>query len=92
MKQEHTGCEHGPEYHEEGLCWKITNPELEEEPTDKKYCPCNSNKGLIRRYERTGYMEAQSDDRMIPRPCDSCGAEVLLVIGNKICISCKASI
>ena len=36
-----SGCEHGEEFHDEGLCWKITNPELEDEKTNKKYCPCN---------------------------------------------------
>jgi hypothetical protein len=86
----HSGCEHGEEYHSEGLCWKITNPELENEPTNKKYCPCNAGKGLIRRYARTGWMEVLPHDNMITRKCEDCGAEVLLSVEDKYCTTCKS--
>jgi len=58
------GCEHTPEIighdiHEEGLCWKITRPELEKVDTNKKYCPCKREIGFIRRYAKTGFMEPE---------------------------------
>jgi len=86
----HIGCEHGEEYHSEGLCWKITNPELEHSQTSKKYCPCNSNKGLIRTYSRVGWMEVMPHDKMVTRNCEGCDAEVLLSVKNKLCTTCKS--
>ena len=86
----HSGCEHGEDFHDEGLCWKITNPELENEPTNKKYCPCNSGKGLIRRYAKTGWMETMPHDKMVTRKCEDCGAEVLLSVEDKYCTTCKS--
>ena len=87
----HTGCDHPDSLHEEGLCWKITNPELEDEPTEKKYCPCSEQKGLIRTYARTGYMEPGKHDQMVTKKCDVCGAEGLFRIDDSICSSCKTS-
>tara|TARA_R110000787_G_scaffold70884_3_gene157736 strand:+ start:3662 stop:3979 length:318 start_codon:yes stop_codon:yes gene_type:complete len=89
-KKTHTGCDHPESFHEEGLCWKITNPELENEPTDKKYCPCSEQKGLTRRYARTGYMEAGKHDQMITKKCDVCSVEFLFKIDTSTCLSCKA--
>tara|TARA_R100000963_G_C4609857_1_gene80662 strand:+ start:395 stop:673 length:279 start_codon:yes stop_codon:yes gene_type:complete len=87
----HSGCEHGEDlFHSEGLCWKVTNPELENEPTNKKYCPCNSGKGLIRRYAKTGWMEVSPHDKMVAKKCADCGAEVLLSIEDKFCTTCKS--
>ena len=89
-KKTHTGCDHPDSLHEEGLCWKITNPELENEPTDKKYCPCSEQKGLIRTYARTGYMEPGKHDQMVTKKCGVCGVEGLFKIDNSTCSSCKA--
>ena len=89
-KKTHTGCDHPDSLHQEGLCWKVTNPELEDQPTNKKYCPCASNKGLIRTYARTGYMEAEAHDQMVTKKCDVCSIEGLFRIDNSICSSCKA--
>lgn len=85
----HTGCEHPPVYHEEGLCWKVTSPELENEDTNDKYCPCSINKGTIRRYDRVGYMEIQPHDKMITKKCSLCSAEGLFTLTNSICSACK---
>lgn len=89
-KKTHTGCDHPDSLHQEGLCWKVTNPELEDQPTNKKYCPCASNKGLIRRYDRVGYMEAETHDQMVTKKCVSCGTEGLFNVDNSVCLSCKA--
>ena len=89
IKKTHTGCDHPDSLHQEGLCWKVTNPELEDQPTNKKYCPCSSNKGLIRTYARTGYMEAELHDQMVTKKCDVCSAEGLFKVDNSICSSCK---
>ena len=91
IKNEHTGCEHGPEYHQEGLCWKVTNPELEEEQTTKKYCPCTRDKNLIRTYKRLGYTEAEPNDQMITKKCIICGDEVLFNLKHSVCGACKTS-
>jgi len=88
------GCEHTTEtieydIHEEGLCWKITRPELEKTDTDKKYCPCKREAGLIRRYARTGFMEAASDDIMIQKTCPICHLVLLIRSDEDLCNSCK---
>lgn len=87
-------CEHKTElmqeeFHDEGLCWKITQEEFEDQPTNAKYCPCSKTPYLIRRYARTGYMERGQHDIMITRPCNRCGKEQLFTIHEKLCMSCK---
>ena len=87
-------CEHathlmGQEYHEEGLCWKITQEEFKDHPTNAKYCPCQNNPELIRRYARVGYMEREQYDRMITRPCARCGDDCLFTIHDTLCLACK---
>ena len=68
-------CEHPPEDHHEGTCWKIIRPELKDEPTNRKYCDCcvtmepRSKKSIkgwqeIAHYEGNGWMEAE--------PCLEC--------------------
>jgi len=89
-KKSHTGCDHPDSLHEEGLCWKVTNPELEGEPTNKKYCPCSENKGLIRTHERVGYMEADPHDQMVTKRCDVCNIEGLFKVDSAICGPCKS--
>jgi len=85
----HTGCEHHSLFHDEGLCWRITSPELEHEDNNNKYCPCAINKATIRRYERVGYMEPQPHDSMITRKCVLCDKEGMFVLNNSICSACK---
>jgi len=85
----HTGCEHPIGYHDEGVCWKITNPELENEDTNAKYCPCAVSKLTIRRYDRVGYMEAEPHDQMITKKCSLCNVEGLFTLNNSICSACK---
>ena len=80
----------GDENHDEGLCWKITQEEFEDQPTDAKYCPCKRESGLIRRYARVGYMERGQHDQMITRECEGCGNDMLFTINDKLCISCKS--
>jgi hypothetical protein len=90
-KKEHTGCEHGKELHSEGLCWKITNIELRDEPTNKKYCPCTNDKNLIRTYARLGYTEIEQHDQLVTKKCVICGVEVLFNVDNDVCNSCRTS-
>ena len=86
----HTGCDHPDSLHDEGLCWKVTNPELEDLPTNKKYCPCTDNKTLIRTYERVGYMEAEAHDQLVTKRCDVCNIEGLFKVDSAVCGSCKS--
>ena len=77
------------EFHEEGLCWKITQEEFKDEQTEAKYCPCKKQSDLIRRYARIGYMERGEHDIMITRPCNQCGEDCLFTINETKCKSCK---
>lgn len=79
----------GENTHDEGLCWKITQEEFKDQPTDAKYCPCKKDSGFIRRYDRVGYMERGEHDQMITRACATCGRDYLFTIHDKNCISCK---
>jgi hypothetical protein len=85
----HTGCEHHSLFHDEGLCWRITSPELEHEDNNDKYCSCAVNKATIRTYERVGYMEPQPYDSMITKKCVLCDKEGLFKIDSSICSACK---
>jgi len=87
------GCEHNTkelqeETHEEAVCWKITQPDYEALPTEKKYCPCKREKGLIRRFALTRFMEAQPDDMMVTKLCRICGKSFLLRYDQAICRKC----
>lgn len=87
-------CEHkteniGENTHDEGLCWKITQEEFENLPTEAKYCPCKKDTEFIRRYDRLGFMERGQHDQMITRKCDGCGEDCLFTIHDKYCITCK---
>ena len=82
-------CEHSEEFHDEGVCWKITQPDLENENTEAKYCPCKQQPELIRRYDRLGYMEREEHDQMITRKCKGCNGDFLFTIHDKYCKSCK---
>lgn len=89
-------CEHktssmGENTHDEGVCWKITQEEFADEQTNAKYCPCEKEKGFIRRYARVGYMERDQHDQMITRKCDGCGEDFLFTIHERLCIACKTS-
>lgn len=88
------GCEHTPEIighdiHEEGLCWKITRPELEKVDTNKKYCPCKREIGFIRRYAKTGFMEPELHDSMVHKTCPICHEILLIRIDEDLCIGCR---
>lgn len=87
-------CEHktesmGDDTHDEGVCWKITQPELADKPTNAKYCRCQKDKEFIRRYDRVGYMERGEHDQMITRQCEGCEKDFLFTIHDKYCLSCK---
>lgn len=88
------GCEHTleslhEETHEEGLCWKITKPELAEEQTNNKYCPCAVDKNFIRRYDRVGYIQQEKHDSMVTKPCAICLKDALFRVSDDVCMSCK---
>jgi len=89
-------CEHktesiGENTHDQGLCWKITQPEFENEQTEAKFCPCKKETGFIRLYddERMGYMERGEYDQMITRKCVGCGGDFLFTIHEDTCKTCK---
>lgn len=87
-------CEHktesmGENTHDEGVCWKITQEEFADKPTNAKYCPCKKDNEFIRRYERVGYMEREQHDQMITRACKGCGQDCLFTIHDTECIACK---
>jgi hypothetical protein len=87
-------CEHKTEllqeeFHDEGLCWKITQEEFKDNPTNAKYCPCAKQPNFIRRYDRVGYMERDQHDQMITRPCARCGVDCLFTIHDTLCMACK---
>ncbi len=87
-------CEHktdvmGENTHDEGLCWKITQEEFADHPTNAKYCPCQKDKLFIRRYDRVGYIERGEHDQMIPRKCATCPEVVLFTIHQTRCLACR---
>ena len=87
-------CEHktesmGENTHDEGVCWKITHEEFKDHPTEAKYCPCKKDSGLIRRYDRVGYMERGQNDQMITRKCKGCDGDFLFTIHEDTCTTCK---
>lgn len=82
-------CEHGEEFHDEGVCWKITKEDLTELPTNEKYCQCKRQADLIRRYERVGYMEFDEHTIMATKNCARCKKDFLGRKENDLCLSCK---
>jgi hypothetical protein len=82
-------CFHGPEDHKGGACWKITQPQLENEPTIDKYCACIAA-GNTRLFADMGFMQVQElGDRMITKICRGCGDAVNLLITEEFCMRCK---
>lgn len=86
---EHTVATLNEETHDENICWKITKPELIDEPTNEKYCPCKQDKGFIRRYDRVGYMEVSQHDILVTKSCSRCGIDCLFRIDETTCLACK---
>jgi hypothetical protein len=87
-------CEHktevmGDNTHDEGLCWKITQEEFKDQPTNAKYCPCQKDSRLIRTYARVGYIERDEHDQMIPRKCATCPEICLFTINEQRCLACR---
>ncbi len=87
-------CEHktelmGEDTHDEGMCWKITQEEFADFPTEAKYCPCKKQPDFIRTYKRLGYMERGEHDIMITRQCSRCGVDCLFNINTTMCKICK---
>jgi len=92
-KCQYGGCEHTPEVigeeiHDEGVCWKITRPELEKVDTNQKFCPCKREAGLIRRFKRTGFIEPEKHDIMIPKKCQLCKKTLLIRLDEEECVGC----
>ena len=87
-------CEHktesmGENTHDEGLCWKVTQEEFADQPTEAKYCPCKKESTFIRTYARLGFMERGEHDIMITRRCTQCDLEALFTINDTLCVACK---
>jgi len=88
-KCEVRGCEHDESFHKEGVCWKITQENLNSKPVNTKYCPCKQDQNLIRRHAITGYVESSQYDSMIPKKCSNCGEELLIRTDESICTICE---
>jgi hypothetical protein len=87
-------CEHktevmGMDTHDEGLCWKITQEEFADKPTNAKYCPCTKQNNFIRTFERVGYIEREKYDSMVPTKCSTCEDVILLKETEVRCLSCR---
>jgi len=80
-------CFHGNEKHNHGICWEVTQPE---EKGLEIYCPCTLQGEKHRLYEDLGYMIPGPQDRMITKPCRSCGKDVMLNLTANFCMGCKS--
>lgn len=83
-------CFHEDELHEEGVCWKLTDTNLEDIQSVHKFCLCKQD-GTIRRYDhpRMGFMPFEVDDLMITKKCSDCGKDKLLTKNETLCMFCK---
>jgi len=81
-------CSHGPQDHDEGACYFITNPNLKNEDNVNKYCKCVVTDN-IRRFGRIGFMPIEQHDSMVTKNCISCGLPVVLRIDESTCMTCK---
>lgn len=87
-------CEHTPEEHEGGVCWHITNNELADKPTNRKYCSCKREPDFIRtwaqieKHEGKGWMEPTPRDIMITKECKNCKAVSLIRVDLHLCFNC----
>jgi len=89
-------CEHkteimGEDTHDEGLCWKITQEEFADKPTNAKYCPCTKQSNFIRTFERVGYIERELHDQMIPQKCETCPEVALFNVHRTRCLTCRTN-
>ena len=91
-------CEHPPEEHDGGVCWHITDPDLKDLPTNKKYCQCKREPEFIRSWEQIekhegkGWMEATPLDIMVTKECKNCKAVALIRVDSSLCCNCERSI
>jgi len=84
-------CFHGPEEHEEGACWKVTQPQIESLPTIDKFCGCIGN-GNTRRFNHRlmGFMVPHElGDLMITKECSGCHQVLNMLINEKLCMVCR---
>jgi hypothetical protein len=89
-------CEHktevmGEDTHDEGLCWKITQEEFADKPTNAKYCPCTKQSNFIRTFARVGYIEREAHDIMIPQKCETCTEVSLFTKHQTRCLTCRTN-
>lgn len=83
-------CNHGENEHKQGSCMHITQPDLIDEKTMKKFCPCTVNDGQnLRTYSLVGFTDPGEDDQMITKPCGKCGLHLLINIDSDLCVGCS---
>jgi hypothetical protein len=84
-------CFHGPEDHNGGACWHITQAGLEKEQTVDKFCACIlSTNTRPFNHPLMGFMTVEElGDRMITKVCMGCGDAVNLLITETLCMLCK---
>lgn len=86
-------CAHGPEEHDKGSCFHITQEDLAKKPTNKKFCPCGINDGQnLRLYEDLGFMEPTYYDTMVTKDCRKCGKTLLINVDNCYCLTCRSNL
>lgn len=83
-------CNHGENEHKEGSCMHITQPDLIDINTMRKFCPCTVNDGEnLRLYSLVGFTEPNENDQMITKKCGECGLDLLINIDSDLCLGCK---
>ena len=91
-------CEHKPEEHDGGLCWHITDLELEDKPTNAKYCSCRRLPEFIRTWEQIekhegkGWMEPDAHDIMVTKERKNCKSISLIRVDKHLCCNCDRGI
>lgn len=82
-------CFHDDNEHHDGLCWRITQPEEED---NHQYCPCTYGDSTHRTFDSLGFMTVESKDTMVTTYCAKCNREVMLRLDEPHCHNCKNSL
>src|SRR5947209_7882229 len=85
-------CKHGVEYHINGSCYAVTEPD---KTGVEQFCKCDSQHGHNQRLypdlqERGLGIQEQAEDFLVTKKCIQCKDDVLLRREETHCMSCKA--
>ncbi len=84
-------CDHEVREHKEGSCFHITQDDLADKQTTKKYCPCGLSEGKNHRlFDTIGYMESTVEDQMVTKTCTRCDNDFLLNTEETECKFCRS--